>query len=70
MMTGVSEQTLIAGIETRLLRQFPDIHPDVLDAAVREEHSRFQTSTIRDFVPLLVEKQVRQRLKVAAGASH
>lgn len=61
----ISEQTLIAGIERRLTLQFPDVQPDILDAAVREEHSRFQGSPIRDFIPLLVEKRVREQLAAA-----
>jgi hypothetical protein len=58
----ISEQTLIAGIERRLTQQFPDVVPDLVDAIVRREHARFEASPIRDFIPLLVEKHVRQHL--------
>ncbi|MDT5218229.1 MAG: hypothetical protein QOF15_334 [Mycobacterium sp.] len=58
----ISEQTQIAGIERRLIQQFPDVVPDHVDAVVRQEHARFEASPIRDFIPLLVEKRVRQQL--------
>ena len=61
-VTHISEQTLIADIERRLNEQFPDLMPDLVDAAVRTEHARFLSSPIRNFVPLLVEKNVRQHL--------
>jgi hypothetical protein len=35
----------------------------VVDVLIRQEHARFETSPIRDFVPLLIEKQARQQLK-------
>ncbi|MHA7648910.1 three-helix bundle dimerization domain-containing protein [Mycobacterium sp. ML4] len=63
---GRSEQTLIADIEYRLTKQFPHVQPEILEAVVREEHSRFRGSRIRDFVPLLVEKHVRRLLSAAA----
>jgi hypothetical protein len=59
---SISEQTLIAGIERRLIQQFPEVVPGLVDAIVREEHARFEASPIRDFIPLLVEKHVRQHL--------
>lgn len=59
---GVSEQARIAEIERRLTEQFPEVDTDVLDEVVRQHHSRFQASPIRDFVPLLVEKGVRREL--------
>ncbi|MDP7721723.1 three-helix bundle dimerization domain-containing protein [Mycobacterium sp. TY814] len=62
----ISEQSRIAEIERRLKEQFPAVSFEVLDAAVREHHSRFQASPIRDFIPLLVEKRVRQELADAS----
>ncbi|WP_310784819.1 three-helix bundle dimerization domain-containing protein [Mycobacterium sp. Z3061] len=58
----ISEQTRIAEIERRLMEQFPQVNAALLDETVREHHSRFAASPIRDFIPLLVEKRVRQEL--------
>jgi hypothetical protein len=37
--------------------------PLVVDTLIRTEHARFETSRIRDFVPLFVEKRARRELK-------
>ena len=59
----VSEETLVADIERRLVGEFPTVSPLVVDTLVRNEHARFEASRIRDFVPLFVEKRARRELK-------
>ena len=59
----VSEQTLLADIQQRLVDEFPCIAPGDVNTLIRKEHARFETSQIRDFVPLLVEKSARRELK-------
>jgi hypothetical protein len=59
----VSEETLLADIERRLVDEFPCVAAAAVNTAIHKEHARFQTSPIRDFVPLLVEKCARRELK-------
>jgi hypothetical protein len=59
----VSEETLLADIQQRLLDEFPDVATAAVNTLIRREHARFETSQIRDFVPLLVEKRARSELK-------
>jgi hypothetical protein len=59
----VSEETLLADIERRLVDEFPYVAPMVVDTLIRKEHARFAASRIRDFVPLFVEKRARRELK-------
>jgi hypothetical protein len=59
----VSDATPLADVERRLIDEFPCVSPVVVDVLIRQERARFGTSPIRDFVPLLVEKQARQQLK-------
>lgn len=59
----ISEETLLVDIGRRLIDEFPCVSPVVVDVLIRQEHARFETSPIRDFVPLLIEKQARQQLK-------
>jgi len=59
----VSEETLLAEIQRRLLDEFPSTSPLVVNTLIRTEHARFETSRIRDFVPLFVEKRARRELK-------
>ena len=59
----VSEETLLADIQQRLVDEFPYVAPAAVKILIRKEHARFETSQIRDFVPLLVEKSARRKLK-------
>jgi hypothetical protein len=59
----VSEETLLADTERRLVDEFPRVAPAAVNTLIRKEHARFETSQIRDFVPLLVEKRARRELK-------
>ncbi|HTZ14883.1 MAG TPA: hypothetical protein VMC78_14885 [Mycobacterium sp.] len=59
----VSEETLLADIERRLVGEFPWVAPAAVNTIVHNEHARFETSRIRDFAPLLVEKCARLKLK-------
>ena len=59
----VSEETLLAEVQRRLLDEFPSVAPAAVNTLVLEEHARFQARQIRDFVPLFVEKRARRELK-------
>ncbi|QRY46085.1 hypothetical protein JVX93_04160 [Mycolicibacterium boenickei] len=59
-MSTVAEVTALAEIGRRLALEFPELAPETVDSAVKQAHSRFDTSRIRDFVPLFVEKQARK----------
>jgi hypothetical protein len=50
-------------VQQRLVDEFPDVAPTAVKTLIRKEHARFETSQIRDFVPLLVEKRARRELK-------
>ena len=59
----VGEETLLAEIQRRLLDEFPTTSPLLVNTLIRNQHARFETSRIRDFVPLFVEKRARRELK-------
>jgi hypothetical protein len=46
----------------RIMGQFPELDQELVVAAVRGEYGKFDTSPIRDFVPILVERSVREEL--------
>lgn len=58
----VNEETLLANIERRLIDDFPQVPPAIVDALVHQEHARFGNSRIREFVPLFVERHAREQL--------
>lgn len=56
------EQTVLGDVGRRMSDEFPDVSPHDVDTVVRREIARFECTPIRDFIPLLVEKRVRQQL--------
>lgn len=57
-----NEETLLAHIERRLIDDFPQVPPSIVDAVVQQAHARFEGSRIREYVPLFVEKHAREQL--------
>ncbi len=54
----------IDAVRDRLGSLFPDVPRSVIDDAIAAEHARFEGNTIRDFVPLFVERKARETLQV------
>jgi hypothetical protein len=52
----------------RLRLQFPDRSSNEIDSAVNDRYSDFDSAVIRDFVPVLVERSVRNRLAAQRSA--
>jgi hypothetical protein len=59
---GKSERELVADVEERLVKRFDQLPPARVSTAVLAAHTRFQDSSIRDFIPLLVERRVSAEL--------
>lgn len=57
-----SEDAQLEEVERRMVAEFGDLPAEQVVAAVRESRARFADSPVRDFVPLLVERQVRRHL--------
>jgi hypothetical protein len=57
-----TERKLVADVELRLVERFSSLPPENISAAVLSAHTRFQDSSIRDFIPLLVERRVSAEL--------
>lgn len=66
-MPEISESLLIAEVEKRLSSTYVDLPRDRVSSAVQSARARFDTSPIRDFVPLLVERRAGAEL---ASAGH
>ena len=58
-----SEAAQVNEVRERLVRKFSHIPEDQISATVAQAHSRFEHSSVRDFIPLLVER----RAKLALG---
>jgi hypothetical protein len=58
----VSEAMLIEQVVDRLATSYPEVSRDDIAQTVAIAHDRFQHSTIREFVPLFVERRARAEL--------
>ena len=58
----ISEELMIADVERRLTSKYGHLPPEQISAAVERARARFEQSSIRDFVPLLVERHARAEL--------
>jgi hypothetical protein len=62
---SVHETEQLASAVDRLFARFPDASADEIRALVESERSRLESSRIRDYVPVLIEHTVRDRLREA-----
>jgi hypothetical protein len=59
----IDEGEQIANVEERLLKRFTEVPADQVSATVAEAHERFISSTVRDYVALLVERRAHAELQ-------
>jgi hypothetical protein len=62
----MDEHQAIEQIRSRLTARFPDLPPDTVRRTVRDVHSGFD-GRVRDYVPILVEREARTRLETLSG---
>ena len=65
-----SEQTVIEQVVVRLTHRYPAIPQATVASVVLETHARFDGRPVRDFIPLLVERNAKselERLGVTVG---
>ena len=67
-MNAEEEARAVDQVIDRLAQRFPDVPRDRVAAIVGEEHLGLEGNPIRDFVPVLVEHEARDRLR-AEGAT-
>jgi hypothetical protein len=67
-MRAVDEATVIGHIVQRLTVNFPDVPPDQVARAVQGALVRFEHSTIREYVPLFVERRAKDELSTLGAA--
>jgi hypothetical protein len=70
MVVGVpqEERTQIDAVQRRLAQKYAELPRGHVAAVVQHVYARFNHSTVRDYVPLLVERRAREELsKSTAG---
>jgi hypothetical protein len=57
------ERELIDGVERRLAEKYAAFPVDHVSAVVRHAYAQFQSSRVRDFIPLLVQRRADEELE-------
>ena len=57
-----AEEDAIRRIIARMVEQFPELPATEVEQAVYGRYDKFDDSSIRDFVPVLVERATRRQL--------
>lgn len=62
------EHQAVDRICVRLAARFPDVPAETVQRTVREVHNKLD-GPVRDFVPVLVEREAKDRLAVIAAVN-
>jgi hypothetical protein len=57
------ERALINGVERRLAEKYAAVPEDRISAVVRNAYAQFQSSRVRGFIPLLVQRRADEELR-------
>ena len=57
------ERALISEVERRLAKKYTALPEDHIAAVVGHAYARFQSSRVRDYIPLLVERRADEKLE-------
>ncbi|WP_439591433.1 three-helix bundle dimerization domain-containing protein [Microbacterium sp.] len=60
---SVDEEKAIAEIADRLQERFPDASRESVVDAIEKSRATFADAKVRDFVPVLIEKEAKAHLK-------
>lgn len=66
--TADEEVRAVEEVIERLSEKYPDLDRDVIAATVAAEYESFAGKPVRDFVPVLVEKNTKKALKALRKA--
>ena len=61
-MNELTEEQVIDQLADRLVPFYPGVRPDEVSRVVHEEYARYGGSSVRDFIPLLVERRAKKEL--------
>ncbi len=64
MVAGVpqEERAQIDAVQRRLAQKYADLSHDHVAVVIQQVYARFNQSTVRDYVPLLVERRAKEQL--------
>ncbi|MGV0993795.1 MAG: three-helix bundle dimerization domain-containing protein [Mycobacterium sp.] len=62
MGNSMDEHALLGEVVERLAGRYPTLPPDVVKDVVHDVYAKFDAAPIREFVPLLVEREAHSAL--------
>ena len=62
MVKSIDDQVQLTEVVERLTGSYPTLPPDTVNNVVYDLHARFDGAPIREFVPLLVEREAHSAL--------
>ena len=69
LMSELDETQAIDQVIDRLSQRFPSLERDHIASVVEDEHGQLEEGRVREFVPVLVERAAKNRLKKEARES-
>jgi hypothetical protein len=69
-MNADEEQVAVDRVIDLLAKRFPGVPRDMVAEIVEERHHALTGKPIRDFVPVLVEREAREFLRAEAHGQH
>ncbi|SFR84416.1 hypothetical protein SAMN05428970_2990 [Agromyces sp. CF514] len=63
-----TEQHAVTEVVDRLAEKYPSVDRDEIARIVADEYTNLDGKPVRDFVPVLVEKSAKKRVKQVAKA--
>lgn len=61
---GIDEDVAFREILDRLTEKYPEVAPERVAAIVDEVRAEMATAKVRDFVPVLAEREAKKRVKL------
>ena len=62
-MTATDESRALEHLHVRLCARFPDVPVAQVQRMITDAHEQYDGRPIRDFIPVLVEREVREQLR-------
>ncbi len=69
-VTRTDELRALDELADRLQGRFPQAPPDRIKQVVSEVHHQYDASRVRDFIPVLVEREVVEYYRASAERPH
>ncbi|MFP3464160.1 three-helix bundle dimerization domain-containing protein [Leifsonia sp. SIMBA_070] len=66
--TATEEDIAVEHAADRLVERFPEVPREHIEELVEEHHEEFEGAPVRDFVPVLIEHDVKQELNAEERA--